>query len=64
QQARVVDLDATLALLAAKAGLDHSLPLADSMVYATAQTVDGLVWTQDEDFKDLPNVKFFPKKKR
>ena len=64
QQARVANLDATLALTAAKAGLDYGLPLADSMVYATAMSVDGVVWTQDDDFKDLPSVKFFPKKTR
>ncbi len=64
QQARVIDLDANLALVAAKAALDHKLPLADSMVYATAMTVDGIVWTQDDDFEDLPDVRFFPKKKR
>ena len=64
QQARVVDLDANLALVAAKAALDHNLPLADSMVYATAMAVDAIVWTQDDDFEDLPDVKYFPRKKR
>ena len=64
QQARVIDLDANLALVAAKAALDHNLPLADSMVYATAMTVDGIVWTQDDDFEDLPDVRFFAKRKR
>lgn len=64
QQGRVVDLDANLALIAAKAGIDHRLPLADSIVYATGLAVDGIVWTQDDDFEDLPNVKFFRKGKR
>jgi uncharacterized protein with PIN domain len=64
QQARVIDVDANLSLIAAKAAIDYRLPLADSMVYATAMIVDGLVWTQDDDFKALPDVKFFPKKKR
>lgn len=64
QQGRVVDVDAALALTAAKAALDYQLPLADSLVYATALTVDGVVWTQDEDFRDLPDVRFFPKSKR
>lgn len=64
QQGRVVDFDATLALVAAKIAIDHKLPLADSLVYATAITVDGVVWTQDDDFDGLPDVKFFPKKKR
>lgn len=64
QQGRVIDLDANLALIAAKAGIDHKLPLADSIVYATGLSVDGTVWTQDDDFEDLPNVKFFRKGKR
>lgn len=61
QQGRVVDLDAPLALAAAKAGVEHKLPLADSIVYATAQAVGGVVWTQDEDFEGLPGVEYFPK---
>ncbi len=56
QQGAVVALDAALALSAARLGLDHKLPLADSIVYATARGVDGVVWTQDEDFDGLPNV--------
>ena len=63
QQGRVVDLDAALVLAAAKAGIDHKLPLADSIVYATAGQVDGVVWTQDDDFDGLDDVHFFPKKK-
>jgi toxin FitB len=63
QQARVIDLDANLALIAAKAGIDHRLPLADSIVYATALSVGGIVWTQDEDFEDLPDVRYFRKTK-
>ena len=37
QQSTVVELDAALALHAAALGLRHKLPLADSIVYATAQ---------------------------
>jgi toxin FitB len=62
QQGEVVDLDAALALGAARAGLDHKLPLADSIVYATARAVGGVVWTQDDDFKDLPDVRYVPKR--
>lgn len=61
QQGRVVDLDAQLALAAAKAGVEHKLPLADSIVYATAQAMDGVVWTQDDDFEGLPGVEYFPR---
>lgn len=61
RQGSVVDLDATLALAAAKVGIERRLPLADSIVYATAQMVDGVVWTQDDDFDGLPDVRFFRK---
>jgi len=61
QQGTVIELDSGLALSAAKVGVDHKLPLADSIVYATAQRVGGVVWTQDDDFANLANVEFFPK---
>ncbi len=64
QQARVIDLDANLAVLAATFSLRHKLPLADAIVYATGVLVGGIVWTQDEDFDGLPDVKFFAKKSR
>jgi toxin FitB len=60
-QGRVIELDVSLSLLAAKLGLDHSLPLADSIIYATARSVGATVWTQDADFDGLPDVKFFAK---
>lgn len=60
QQGRVVDLDAALALRAAALGLRHKLPLADSIIYATAQSVRGVVWTQDADFEGLDGVRYLP----
>jgi len=59
QQATVVPLDATLALDAAHYGIAHKLPLADSIVYATAQKYKAVLWTQDADFKGLERVKYF-----
>jgi predicted nucleic acid-binding protein len=64
QQGEVVDLDAALALRAAALGLRHKLPLADSIIYATAQSVQAIVWTQDTDFKGLDGVRFWPSRKR
>lgn len=61
QQSTVVDLDAGLGLRAAILGLRHKLPLADSIVYATAQAADARVWTQDANFEGLPNVRFWRK---
>ena len=53
----IAELDLALCLEAAKLGL----PLADSLVYATAQRFGATVWTQDDDFDGLPNVKYFAK---
>ncbi len=63
QQGDVVELDAALALSAARLGVDHRLPLADSVVYATARAVGGVVWTQDENFEGLHDVQYFPKRR-
>lgn len=58
QQGAVVDLDARLALLAARISLERKLPMADSVILATAQAYGATVWTQDADFKGLPEVQY------
>ncbi len=60
-QGRVVDLDAPLALSAARLGAELKLPLADSVVLATARMFNAMLWTQDKDFDGLPKIKFKPK---
>jgi predicted nucleic acid-binding protein len=62
QKGTVVDLNATLAIAASKLSLEHNLPMADSIILATAQEFKAILWTQDADFKNIPNVKYFPKK--
>ncbi len=61
EQGRVVPLDSSLAIDAAVFGLKYKLPLADSIIYATGNKFSAIVWTQDADFKALPNIKYFPK---
>jgi predicted nucleic acid-binding protein len=58
QQGRVVDLDALLSLEAARLSLEYKLPLADSVILATARANKAVLWTQDADFDGLPGVKF------
>ena len=58
QQARVVDLDASLALSAARISFDLKLPLADSVILATARAYKANLWTQDADFEGLEGVKY------
>ena len=56
-QAQVVDVDSALAISAAR----FNLPLANSLIYASAQRFNATLWTQDEHFAQLPGVRFFPK---
>lgn len=57
QRGLVVPVDASLALEAAVNGL----PLADSLIYATARRHGADLWTQDADFAGLTGVRYFPK---
>jgi toxin FitB len=63
QQGQVVDLDVSIATRAAKVGLDRKLPLADSVMLATAQVFNATLWTQDADFDGIPGVNYRPKQK-
>lgn len=63
QMGKVVDLDLSLAMESAKCGLEKKLPLADSVMYATATRFKATLWTQDDDFSGLPGVRYIPKKK-
>jgi predicted nucleic acid-binding protein len=60
-QGQVVPMDSAIALSAAHFGVAHKLPLADSIILATAKQFDATIWTFDADFKDLAGVKYFSK---
>ncbi len=62
RQARVIDLDTPLALSAARLSARLSLPMADSVVLATARAHDALVWTQDAHFKRIDGVKYIKRR--
>ncbi len=63
EQGKVINLNGELAINAAVFGVKLKLPLADSIIYATAKKHEAIVWTQDSDFKDLDSVKYYPKAK-
>ena len=62
QQGKVVELSSTLALSAAKVSMQLSIPMADSVMLATARAADAVLWTQDTDFATVPGVRYVAKK--
>jgi len=60
RQGKVVDVDARIALAAGRLGADLELPMADSLIYATAQSRGATLWTQDEHFAGLDGVRYYP----
>lgn len=62
QQGHVVDMDSAVALNAASVGVDLKLPLADSVILATARMHNATIWTQDEDFQGLEGVRYVSKR--
>ena len=59
---KIIELDESLALSAAKLSSDLKLPMADSIILATARANNAALWTQDEHFKDVDDVKYVEKK--
>lgn len=60
-QGQVIDLDMDLALSAAKVSTELKLPMADSVMLATALAHDAILWTQDADFRDIAGVQYITK---
>ena len=62
QQGSVVDLTAGIAIMAAKISTEQRLPMADSIILATAHTYGATIWTQDSDFEGIDGVQYIAKK--
>lgn len=58
-QYQVIPVSSEIATLASRLGARHKLAMADALIYATATQQNATLWTQDDDFKDLPHVKYF-----
>ena len=63
QQGTIVELDGRIALSAARISIAHKLPMADSVMLATARAFGATLWTQDDDFKGLGGVQYRAAKK-
>jgi len=63
KQGKVVVMDPDLAINSARIGSEYKLPMAGSIIYASAKKFNCVLWTQDKHFKGLPSVKYFEKNK-
>ena len=57
-QAGVVDVTSPITMDAVKLSTELKLPMADSLILATARSCGAILWTQDAHFDGLPNIKF------
>jgi len=62
QQGRIVELTAPLALSAARISHAEKIPMADSIMLATARAYDATLWSQDSDFEHITEVRYVAKK--
>lgn len=58
QKGRVVELTEYMAIWASKLSKDLNLPMADSIILATAYATNSRLWTLDADFKRIEGVHY------
>lgn len=63
RQGTLISLDDSLALDAAAISHALKLPMADSVILATARSHNATVWTQDAHFEGLDGVRYLAKPK-
>ncbi len=61
QKGSIVEFTTRLAIAASRISLQYGLPMADSIILATARDCNATIWTQDIDFKNIPGVNYFQK---
>ena len=60
-QGQVIDLNSSVAIGAAKISDELKIPMADSIMLATARSHKATFWTQDADFAEVPDVEYVAK---
>ncbi len=61
RQGTVIELTDDLALQAAATSVKLRLPMADSIMLATARVLEATFWTQDADFEGMEGVQYVAK---
>ncbi len=63
KQGLVTEIDIKISIEAAKLSFELKLPMADSLILATARAHNAIIWTQDQHFKNIPDAKYKIKRK-
>jgi len=61
-QGHVLEMDAAVAINAAKISAELKIPLADSVILASARAKNATIWTQDEHFRTIEGVRYIEKR--
>jgi predicted nucleic acid-binding protein len=61
QKGKIIDLIANIAMNASSLSLHYNLPIADSIILATAEAHQRIIWTQDSDIQKFDGVRYFSK---
>lgn len=61
QQGQIVALDSHIAIQAATISHAEHLPMADSIMLASARECGATLWTEDDHFRDMPGVRYVAK---
>ncbi len=59
KKGQVLELTFDISLLAAKISYQKKLAMADSIIFASANAYDAIIWTQDKNFEGLENVNYY-----
>ncbi|MFC1513843.1 type II toxin-antitoxin system VapC family toxin [candidate division KSB1 bacterium] len=62
-QGKIIDVNSEIAIESAKLSHNHKLPMADSIILASAELYDAEIYTQDKDFRNFNNVHYIKKSK-
>lgn len=62
QQGTVIDLTSPIAISAASISHGEKIPMADSVMLASAKHYGATLWSQDSDFAKIAGVKYVAKK--
>jgi toxin FitB len=58
QQGQVIDLDVSISISAARLSIQYSMPMADSIMLASARSQKAVLWTQDAHFERLKDIRY------